>query len=134
MRRRAAGGPAERTFATLVGLEMRPRKLREAERLWRALGEARGQDGRDALWAHPDLLPTPEDLERPEEFIAATDPAMIEDIASAFEALAAESMAAQTPEDAGLTADTPDADEDVDVEVEQDDDEDDAGSDNPPRA
>ena len=134
LRRRAAGGPAERTFATLVGLEMRPRKLREAERLWRALGEARGQDGRDALWAHPDLLPTPEDLERPEEFIAATDPAMIEDIASAFEALAAESMAAQTPEDAALAAETPDADEDVDVEVEQDDDEDDAGSDNPPRA
>ena len=87
VRRRAAGGPAERTFATLVGLEMRPRKLREAERLWRALGEARGQQGRDALWAHPDLLPTPEDLERSDEFIAATDPAMIEDLASAFESL-----------------------------------------------
>ena len=29
-RRRATGGPAERTFATLVGLELRPRRLREA--------------------------------------------------------------------------------------------------------
>src|ERR1700758_120857 len=29
-RRRATGGPAEQTFATLVGLELRPRKLREA--------------------------------------------------------------------------------------------------------
>lgn len=28
-RRRASGGPAEQTFATLVGLELRPRKLRE---------------------------------------------------------------------------------------------------------
>ncbi|MET0863106.1 MAG: zinc-dependent metalloprotease, partial [Nakamurella sp.] len=29
-RRRATGGPAEQTFATLVGLELRPRRLREA--------------------------------------------------------------------------------------------------------
>ncbi|MBV9484627.1 MAG: zinc-dependent metalloprotease, partial [Frankiaceae bacterium] len=29
-RRRASGGPAERTFASLVGLELRPRRLREA--------------------------------------------------------------------------------------------------------
>lgn len=31
-RRRASGGPAEQTFATLVGLELRPRKLRRPER------------------------------------------------------------------------------------------------------
>lgn len=73
-RRRAAGGPAERTFATLVGLELRPRKLREASALWAALADARGQSGRDAVWAHPDLLPTASDLERPETFVAATDP------------------------------------------------------------
>ncbi|WP_181955704.1 zinc-dependent metalloprotease, partial [Raoultella terrigena] len=29
-RRRASGGPAESAFATLVGLELRPRRLREA--------------------------------------------------------------------------------------------------------
>ena len=29
-RRRATGGPAERTFGTLVGLELRLRKMREA--------------------------------------------------------------------------------------------------------
>src|SRR5215469_3783545 len=33
-RRRATGGPAERTFATLVGLELRPRRLREAADIW----------------------------------------------------------------------------------------------------
>ena len=52
-RRRATGGPAERTFATLVGLELRPRRLREATAIWQGLTEARGIDGRDALWAHP---------------------------------------------------------------------------------
>jgi len=68
-RRRASGGPAERTFATLVGLELRPRMLREAASLWAELGQARGSDGRDALWAHPDLLPTSEDLENPDAFL-----------------------------------------------------------------
>src|SRR5215467_4093914 len=36
-RRRATGGPAERTFATLVGLELRPRRLREAATIWQGL-------------------------------------------------------------------------------------------------
>jgi putative hydrolase len=68
-RRRASGGPAEQTFATLVGLELRPRRLRDAAELWRLLGEARDVDGRDAVWAHPDLLPTAEDLDDPAAFV-----------------------------------------------------------------
>ena len=39
-RRRATGGPAEQTFATLVGLELRPRRLREAAALWELLARA----------------------------------------------------------------------------------------------
>ena len=68
-RRRATGGPAERTMATLVGLELRPRRLREAATIWQGLTEARGVDGRDAVWAHPDLLPSAEDLDDPEGFV-----------------------------------------------------------------
>ena len=68
-RRRATGGPAERTFATLVGLELRPRRLREAASIWQGLTQARGIDGRDALWAHPDLLPAADDLEHPDAFV-----------------------------------------------------------------
>jgi putative hydrolase len=68
-RRRATGGPAERTFATLVGLELRPRRLREAAAIWRGLTEARGQAGRDAVWAHPDLLPTADDFDDPDGFV-----------------------------------------------------------------
>lgn len=64
-RRRATGGPAERTFASLVGLELRPRRLREAAQLWQALADRRGPDGRDAVWAHPDLLPGAADLDDP---------------------------------------------------------------------
>src|SRR3984885_15068969 len=68
-RRRATGGPAERTFATLVGLELRPRRLREAAAIWQGLTDARGIDGRDALWSHPDLLPVADDLENPDKFV-----------------------------------------------------------------
>ncbi|WP_156754208.1 zinc-dependent metalloprotease [Actinokineospora pegani] len=67
-RRRASGGPAEQTFATLVGLELRPRKLRAAASLWRLVTDQNGLDARDALWAHPDLMPTAEDLDDPMAF------------------------------------------------------------------
>jgi putative hydrolase len=71
-RRRAAGGPAEQTFAALVGLELRPRRLREATALWAALAEHRGVEGRDAVWGHPDLLPSDDDFADPEAFAQAT--------------------------------------------------------------
>lgn len=73
-RRRATGGPAERTFATLVGLELRPRRLREAGTLWRSLGEEKGIQERDAVWNHPDLMPTAEDLDDPEGFARRSSP------------------------------------------------------------
>jgi putative hydrolase len=72
-RRRASGGPAEQTFATVVGLELRPRRLRAASELWRLLTEQRGVEGRDALWAHPDLIPTADDLDDPAAFVARAD-------------------------------------------------------------
>jgi putative hydrolase len=68
-RRRATAGPAEQTFATLVGLELRPRKMREAAVLWERLTEAAGIDARDAVWQHPDLLPSSADLDEPAGFI-----------------------------------------------------------------
>lgn len=64
-RRRAAGGPAELTFASLVGLELRPRRLRDAATLWAALRDRFGPDARDAVWTHPDLMPTAADLDDP---------------------------------------------------------------------
>ncbi|MBT0565627.1 zinc-dependent metalloprotease [Williamsia sp. CHRR-6] len=68
-RRRATGGPAEQTFATLVGLELRPRKLREAADLWERLLTAGDSASRDAVWAHPDLMPDGEDLDAPAAFV-----------------------------------------------------------------
>jgi putative hydrolase len=67
-RRRATGGPAEQTFATLVGLELRPRRMRAASALWKLVGDQHGVDKRDGLWSHPDLMPHAEDLDDPMEF------------------------------------------------------------------
>ncbi|ABL81039.1 MULTISPECIES: zinc-dependent metalloprotease [unclassified Nocardioides] len=64
-RRRAAGGPAEETFANLVGLELRPRRLRDASTLWGSLRTRQGVEARDGVWMHPDLLPTAADLDDP---------------------------------------------------------------------
>jgi hypothetical protein len=76
-RRRAAGGPAEQTFASLVGLELRPRRLRDAANLFAALRDARGAEGRDAVWLHPDLLPTPDDLDDPLGFVESSAAATV---------------------------------------------------------
>jgi putative hydrolase len=84
-RRRAAGGPAERTFATLVGLDLRPRRLREAAAIWSGLTDARGVSGRDAVWSHPDLLPTADDFDDPDGFVRGRpelDISGLEDMAS----------------------------------------------------
>jgi len=69
-RRRASGGPAESAFSTLVGLELRPRRLREAAAMWQAVTDAVGTEKRDDLWSHPDLVPQAEDIDDPSALIA----------------------------------------------------------------
>ena len=64
-RRRASGGPAERVFSQLVGLELRPRRLRDGANLWAALESKGGAAARDGAWAHPDVAPTAADLDDP---------------------------------------------------------------------
>ena len=57
-RERAMGGPAERTFESLLGLQLRPKRMREATGIWEMITAAEGPEGRDAKWTHPDLLPS----------------------------------------------------------------------------
>ncbi|RZI90649.1 MAG: zinc-dependent metalloprotease, partial [Microbacterium sp.] len=69
-RRRAVGGPAERAMGALVGLELRPRRLREAAAMWRAVTDAVGIADRDALWDYPDLMPGADDIDDPAALVA----------------------------------------------------------------
>lgn len=66
-RRRASSGPSQDVFNQLLGLDLRPRLVRDAENLWASIQHERG-DERDAVWQHPDLLPTAEDLKDPLAF------------------------------------------------------------------
>ena len=68
-RRRAVGGPAEKALGSLVGLELRPRRMREAAAMWRKVTDAVGVAGRDALWDYPDLLPGATDIDDPTALI-----------------------------------------------------------------
>ena len=92
-RRRASGGPAESAFATLVGLELRPRRLREAASMWQAITDAVGNQARDALWSHPDLLPSSDDIDDPKALIArltsaaSGEPEPLDDVDQALEDL-----------------------------------------------
>src|SRR3954463_14888124 len=67
-RRRATGGPAEQTFATLVGLELRPRRMRDASNLWKLVGDRHGLEKRAGLWSPPHLRRTAGDLAEPIDF------------------------------------------------------------------
>lgn len=69
-RRRATASPAQATFSTLLGLELRPKRIREAAAMWTAVTAAVGTQKRDGLWNHPDLLPTSEDIDDPAALIA----------------------------------------------------------------
>lgn len=64
-RRRATGGPKELAFAGLVGLELRPRRARDASAVWEFITQERGDQARDEAWADLANLPTAEDLDDP---------------------------------------------------------------------
>lgn len=68
-RRRAVGGPAEDALGALVGLKLRPRRMREASAMWQKVTDAVGIAVRDSLWDYPDLQPTAEDIDNPTALI-----------------------------------------------------------------
>ncbi|MFP5023226.1 zinc-dependent metalloprotease [Pseudonocardia phyllosphaerae] len=101
-RRRASGGPAEEAFATIVGLELRPRKLRAAAELWTLLRQEKGIEGRDAVWAHPDLIPSADDLDDPAAFVRGGSGSVPDDPIAELE----RQMAADAEKDTDTDSDT----------------------------
>lgn len=108
-RRRATGGPAEHAFATLVGLELRPRRLREAASVWRLVAERGSASTRDALWSHPDLLPTSEEIDHPARLLerldlaGSTQPSEADEFDRELAKLLAEGLPDGADDDAGDT-------------------------------
>lgn len=113
-RRRATGGPAEQTFATLVGLELRPRKLREAADLWEKLLTSSDASTRDGVWAHPDLMPDSDDVDNPSAFIDRViggDVSSFDDPIAELEKTMAAEAAEAAEKTASLEKDPPAADD-----------------------
>ncbi len=79
-RRRAAGGPAERFFSGLVGLDLRPRRLREATALWEMFSLHGDSAKRDEVWSHPDLLPTLEHLDHPSSYFESESDGLMDEV------------------------------------------------------
>ena len=91
-RNRATNSPSQQLFATLLGLEVSPRKARECSIFWGELvalgesevdskvdskvdsesGKGHGIEVRDHRWEDSALLPTLKDLADPEAFIRST--------------------------------------------------------------
>lgn len=69
-RRRAASAPAEKLFATMLGLKVSPKLSREASAFWSKIREVKDVSQRDQIWGG--LLPTAEDLLAPEKFLNST--------------------------------------------------------------
>lgn len=68
-RQRAAGRPGEKALAGLVGIEARPRRLRDAASMWATIHDAVGAEARDGLWDHADAVPTSDDIDDPTALI-----------------------------------------------------------------
>ena len=80
-RNRATNSPAQQLFASLLGLEVSPRKSRECSIFWGELvslggdssgGDSSGIELRDHRWEDSALLPTLKDLSDPAGFIKST--------------------------------------------------------------
>ncbi|MFG6491558.1 zinc-dependent metalloprotease [Microbacterium sp. P03] len=124
-RRRAVGGPAEQALGSLVGLEMRPRRMREAAAMWRAVGDAVGMGARDALWDYPDLMPTADDIDDPAALIARLEARARgeEPAPDEFDDALARLLAGEETQVSGEAADeSPAADGDPATDAEGDDD------------
>lgn len=67
-RGRATGGPMQKAFAALIGLEISPRSSRDAATFFNYIASNESISQRDELWSSPELLPTIEEISNPSEF------------------------------------------------------------------
>lgn len=77
-RRRAEQGPGERFLAQLVGLDLTPKAVAEAQAFCTAVITARGQQGLDRVWDDLANLPGPGELSDPSRWLVRMAAAEVE--------------------------------------------------------
>jgi len=68
-RKRAVSSASAKTFEALLGLELSPKLRREAGAMWQQVSDAIGKEAVDKLWAHPDQLPSSDEIKNPEQLL-----------------------------------------------------------------
>jgi len=68
-RHRAVARPAESVVTPFIGMNLSLASIRQAADFWEAVRQARGIDGRDDIWRHPDALPSAQDTADPTAFL-----------------------------------------------------------------
>ncbi|CAN5176652.1 zinc-dependent metalloprotease [soil metagenome] len=68
-RRRAEHGPGEQFLQQLVGLDLSPADVRQAQAFCAAVIAARGQEGLDRVWRDATHLPDPQELGEPSRWL-----------------------------------------------------------------
>lgn len=71
-RGRVTKSPTQQLFATLLGLEVSPRKMRECSLFWFDVESQIGLAERDKRWEDPAFLPRAEDLSDVKKFLGST--------------------------------------------------------------
>jgi putative hydrolase len=69
-RQRATNAPSQQLFKTLLGLEVSPKRAREASAFWQQVRESKDIATRDQIWSG--ILPSADELLDPEKFISST--------------------------------------------------------------
>lgn len=70
-RRRVTQSPTQQLFASLIGLEVSPRTIRECANFWQYLTDHLSLEERDRLWEDAYALPTVAEVSDPESFLKA---------------------------------------------------------------
>ena len=70
-RRRVTQSPTQQLFASLIGLEVSPRTIRECANFWQYLTDHLSPEERDRLWEDAYALPTVTEVSDPENFLKA---------------------------------------------------------------
>lgn len=69
-KRRQGGGLLDRLVRQVLGLDAKIRQYRDGAAFVRAVEKSVGREGFDAVWSSPDNLPSAEEIEKPDQWVA----------------------------------------------------------------
>jgi len=71
--RRQQGGPLTKLVRRLLGLGLKRRQYERGARFFRTVADARGVEAASAVWERPENLPTENELDHPERWLARVE-------------------------------------------------------------